>query len=180
MIQLWPDPRTVSQASSQYWTQVSISTSRGVIRDSRGAALAMSVPATSLFIDPQYWDPANAPELKAALKNLVSASDLAKFSKPMKGRFVWVARKLSPDLAARLLSKKLDGLYALKERKRVTRKGLYWLRSSVSVTSTMKAWLAWSSHGRIFSIHLPRPRYWRGMLPGKESTSCLCRGLQKR
>lgn len=122
-IQLWPDPRTVSQASSQYWTQVSISTSRGVIRDSRGAALAMSVPATSLFIDPQYWDPANAPELKSVLKNLIPASDLDKFSKPMKGRFVWVARKLPPDTAARLLSKKLDGLYALKERKRVYPQG---------------------------------------------------------
>jgi len=65
LIQVWPDPRTVSQASSQYWTQISISTSRGIIRDSHGAALAMSVPATSLFIDPQYWDPAKATELKA-------------------------------------------------------------------------------------------------------------------
>lgn len=123
IIQAWPDPRTVLQASSQYWTQISISTSRGVIRDSRGAALALSVPATSLFIDPQYWDPANAPELKATLKNLVSVEDLKKFSRPMKGRFVWVARKVPPELAARLLSKKLKGVYALKERKRVYPQG---------------------------------------------------------
>jgi len=123
LIQVWPDPRTVSQASSQYWTQISISTSRGIIRDSHGAALAMSVPATSLFIDPQYWDPAKAPELKAFLKNLVSDEDLERFSKPMKGRFAWVARKVSPELAARLLSKKIAGLYALKERKRVYPQG---------------------------------------------------------
>ena len=123
IIQLWPDPRTVSQASSQYWTQISISTSRGIIRDSRGGALAMSVPATSLFIDPLHWDPANAPELKNILKDLVSDEDIGKISKPMKGRFVWVARKVPPELAGRLLSKKLGGLYALKERKRVYPQG---------------------------------------------------------
>ena len=123
LIQVWPDPRTVSQASSQYWTQISISTSRGIIRDSHGAALAMSVPATSLFIDPQYWDPAKASELKLFLKNLVSDEDLETFSKPMKGRFAWVARKVPPELAARLLSKKIAGLYALKERKRVYPQG---------------------------------------------------------
>mgnify|MGYP002346506814 CR=1 FL=1 len=123
IVQVWPDPRTVNQASSQYWTQISISTNRGVIRDSRGAALAMSVPATSLFIDPQYWDPANAHELKEVLKNLLPKGDLEKFSRPMKGRFVWVARKVQPELATRLLSRKLPGLYALKERKRVYPQG---------------------------------------------------------
>ncbi len=123
MIQASPDPRTVNQASSQYWTQVSISTSRGIIRDSRGAALAMSVPATSLFLDPKYWNPANAPVLKAFLKDIVSEEELARFSKPMKGRFVWVARKLPPEVAGSILSKKLEGLYALKERKRVYPQG---------------------------------------------------------
>lgn len=83
----------------------------------------MSVPATSLFIDPQYWDPTNASTLKAVLKSRVSDEDFEKFSKPMKGRFVWVARKVSPELATRLLSKKLPGLYALKERKRVYPQG---------------------------------------------------------
>lgn len=122
-VQAWPDPRTVLQANSQYWTQVAISTSRGVIRDSRGSALALSIPATSLFIDPQYWDPANAAVVKNVLGDLISPEVLEKISRPMKGRFVWVARKIPPEVAARILSKKLEGIYALKERKRVYPQG---------------------------------------------------------
>ena len=59
-IQLKPDPRIVRQSQKQYWANVAVSASRGDIEDKNGIPLAVSVPATSFFIDPKYWDPGSA------------------------------------------------------------------------------------------------------------------------
>ena len=59
-IQLNPDIRVVRQSQKQYWASVTVSASRGEIRDRNDIPLAVSVPATSFFIDPKYWDPKNA------------------------------------------------------------------------------------------------------------------------
>ena len=56
-VQLWPDRRIVQQSQKQYWANVAVSASRGRIEDRNGIPLAISVPTTSFFIDPKYWDP---------------------------------------------------------------------------------------------------------------------------
>ena len=62
-VQLWPDRRIVQQSQKQYWANVAGSASRGRIEDRNGIPLAISVPTTSFFIDPKYWDPASADKL---------------------------------------------------------------------------------------------------------------------
>ena len=114
-VHLFPDPRVVSQARRQYWAQVPVSTSRGDIRDRNGIALALSIPATSLFIDPQYWDPQGAD----ALVGILDPGEARRFKRPLSGRFQWVARKLPRDRASLLEKKEIPGLFALREKARV-------------------------------------------------------------
>jgi cell division protein FtsI (penicillin-binding protein 3)/stage V sporulation protein D (sporulation-specific penicillin-binding protein) len=114
-LHLFPDPRVKAQASKQYWAQVPISTSRGGIFDRNGVPLALSVPSESFFIDPAYWDPANA----SALKGLVGDGELARFQRSLPGRFVWVRRKVPLEMARAYTAKDIPGLFSLKESARV-------------------------------------------------------------
>lgn len=114
-IHLYPDPRVLAQANSQYWVQVPVSTTRGDIRDREGIPLALSIPAVSFFVDPLYWNPANA----VRLKPFFDQSVVERLSHPLLGRFQWVARKVDPDRAAQIEKLKLPGLFSLKEKKRV-------------------------------------------------------------
>jgi cell division protein FtsI/penicillin-binding protein 2 len=114
-VQLNPDRRIVVQSQKQYWARVSVSASRGKIEDRNGISLAVSVPATSFFIDPKYWDPKSADLLRPAF----GATVAKKFSKPMEGRFHWVARKVPPEKADPIAEKKIPGLYTLNEKIRV-------------------------------------------------------------
>lgn len=115
LVQLKPDKRIVGQSQKQYWATVAVSSSRGRIEDRNGISLAMSVPVTSFFIDPKYWNPENA----AALTPVFGSAVAKKFSEPLNGRFHWVARNLSTPQAEALERKKIPGLYTITERQRV-------------------------------------------------------------
>ena len=67
-VQLWPDRRIVQQSQKQYWANVAVSASRGRIEDRNGIPLAISVPTTSFFIDPKYWDPRERGQARADLR----------------------------------------------------------------------------------------------------------------
>ncbi|MDR2523103.1 MAG: penicillin-binding protein 2 [Synergistaceae bacterium] len=110
----FPDPLVLSRSRSQYWGRASVGSSRGVIRDSLGNDLAHSVTTSSFFIDPMHWSPSDAP----ALRGLVPDAVVEQISHVLKGRYVRVARKVSPDLAQKILTLKLKGLYEEKEKKR--------------------------------------------------------------
>jgi cell division protein FtsI (penicillin-binding protein 3)/stage V sporulation protein D (sporulation-specific penicillin-binding protein) len=79
-----------------------------------GNDLARSVAASSFFIDPKHWSPSDAP----ALRGLVSDAVVDQISRALEGRYVRVARKVSPDLTQKILTLKLKGLYEEKEKKR--------------------------------------------------------------
>ncbi|HRV70535.1 MAG TPA: penicillin-binding protein 2 [Thermovirgaceae bacterium] len=118
-LQMEPDPRVRSQASSQYWARLKVSAQRGYIRDSNGISLALSTPAFSFFIDPTIWDPTNAP----LLKDHISGTKLEKISGRMEGRYYQVARKVTPDDAEKMIRMKLPGLFWVKETRRVYPQG---------------------------------------------------------
>ena len=113
-VQLLPDPRVVAQAGQQYWAQVSISTGRGTIEDRNGFPLALSSPSISLFIDPLYWNPSRANELSP----LLTPEEIREISRPLEGRFRWLARKLEPERADKIMRLSLPGVFAIKEMKR--------------------------------------------------------------
>ena len=114
-IQLFPDPRVVAQAKKQYWAQVTVSTSRGTIFDRNGIPLAISIPSISFFVDPQEWKAESAQQLKGKFEE----STIRKLSGPLRGRFHWVARKIDGIRAEELKQLKLEGLFTMKEQKRV-------------------------------------------------------------
>lgn len=114
-IQLRPDKRIVKQSQKQYWANVAVSATRGNIDDRYGIPLAVSVPATSFFIDPKFWDPASADILKPYFGD----KGVKKFSKQLPGRFYWVGRNMRAERAAPLAALKAPGLYTISEMKRV-------------------------------------------------------------
>jgi len=114
-----PDPRVVSQAKTQYWAHITLSTTRGVIEDTNGIPLALSSPATSFFIDPAIWDPSNA----AALKPYVSERTYEKLLTKLPGRYFSVARKLDASEAEGILRLQIPGLFHVRETRRTYPQG---------------------------------------------------------
>lgn len=114
-IQLNPDIRVVRQSQKQYWASVAVSASRGEIIDRNGIPLAVSVPATSFFIDPKYWDPKSADLLTGPF----GESTAKKFRRGLTGRFHWVARNVPKEKADSLFKNEIQGLYTISERIRV-------------------------------------------------------------
>ncbi|MCL1876211.1 MAG: penicillin-binding protein 2 [Synergistaceae bacterium] len=109
-----PDYRVLALAERQYWSHVPINANRGAIQDREGNILALSVPVSSYFIDPEYWNPNDAKELKG----IFSDSVIDRISKQNDGRFVWVARKVPPEITEKLVDKDLEGLHEIKEKLR--------------------------------------------------------------
>ncbi len=62
-----PDPRVEKQSRRQYWSRVPVSTNRGFIYDANGNALALSIPSSSFFLDPAFWNPSDGPKLRGIL-----------------------------------------------------------------------------------------------------------------
>ena len=114
-IQLNPDIRVVRQSQKQYWASVAVSASRGEIIDRNGIPLAVSVPATSFFIDPKYWDPKSADLLTGPF----GESTAKKFRRGLTGRFHWVARNVPKEKADSLFKNEIPVLYTISERIRV-------------------------------------------------------------
>ncbi|MDR2180935.1 MAG: penicillin-binding protein 2 [Synergistaceae bacterium] len=110
----FPDPRVLFQAQHQYWSRTPIKYDRGIIHDNNKNILALSVPASSFFIDPERWSPSSA----SSLKGLVSENVLKKISGSPEGRYVRLVRMVPPETAQKIRMLNLKGLYEEKEKKR--------------------------------------------------------------
>lgn len=114
-VHLFPDERVLRQSQRQYWAHVDVSTSRGDVRDRNGIPLAISVPSVSFFIDPMYWDTANASELEPYFGSSIAE----RAAKKMNGRFHWLVRKMPVALAKELKDKDIPGLFTIGESQRM-------------------------------------------------------------
>ena len=115
----FPDHRVLSQAQRQYWSRSPVRGARGIIQDSRSNHLASSIPASSFFIDPQYWAPSDAP----ALEGLVSERVFRRISGPLEGRYVRLARRTSNETAEKIRALNLGGVFEQRESRRVYHNG---------------------------------------------------------
>ncbi|MCL2768137.1 MAG: hypothetical protein FWE49_05385 [Synergistaceae bacterium] len=109
-----PDYRVIAQAQRQYWSRIPINADRGTIRDREGNILALSVPVSSYYIDSEHWNPNDAKELNG----IFPANVIDRISKEKEGRFIWVARKVQPNITEKLADKDLKGLFEIKEKLR--------------------------------------------------------------
>lgn len=117
-LQILPNERLESKINGQFATNVKIKSKRGDVFDRNGKLLATSVPAWSVFIDPQMVSQKDklvdqlSQILKIKRKNLYK-----KLSK--KNRFVWVRRKISDSDYKKIAKLNIKGLSFLEEYKRV-------------------------------------------------------------
>jgi cell division protein FtsI (penicillin-binding protein 3) len=110
-------PELQERADQQRQRVVKLAPQRGGIFDRNGDPLAVSLDAESLYADPSLIkDPKKvAGQLRKLLK--VSKKELIRLLSAKK-RFVWLQRKLDPEVAKRVQALKIDGLHFVTERKR--------------------------------------------------------------
>jgi len=102
--------------------QIQLEPKRGVICDRNGNLLAVSVQVPSLYADPlQIMNPKTAADRLAPLLELKKDFIYKRLSK--KKHFVWLKRKITPELKKRIQSLEIKGLFFLSEIKRFYPKG---------------------------------------------------------
>ena len=116
-LQVVQAPELQKRADQQRQRVVKLAPQRGSIFDRNGDPLAVSLAAESLFADPTLVkNPQKvAGQLKKHLKT--SKKELIRLLSSKK-RFVWLQRKLDPEVAKQIQALKIDGLQFVTERKR--------------------------------------------------------------
>ena len=112
-----------NRARQQQQNAIETSAQRGDLLDRHGRELARSVQTVSLFLDPEGLDAATLDQsAKQIAKTLaLKESDLAKdFREALdqKRRFIWIARRLDADVAAKVTGLNLPGIHSQLEPKR--------------------------------------------------------------
>jgi cell division protein FtsI (penicillin-binding protein 3) len=112
-----------NRARQQQQNALDTTPQRGELLDRHGRELARSVPTVSLFIDP---DELKADELECTAQQLSVSLGVDQFelfrelqaAQIENKRFLWIARRLDPEQANRILALKLPGLHGRTEPKR--------------------------------------------------------------
>ncbi len=117
-----PDPRLVRQAGRQYSGSIEIAPRRGAVYDRKGNVLARSVEVTSIYAEPRRLadlPPARRTSIVAALSRALDMSPSAVTERlgPTKS-FVWLKRRVPPEMARAVGELKIDGVGAVPESKR--------------------------------------------------------------
>ncbi|MBP7232460.1 MAG: hypothetical protein KBA28_11080 [Syntrophaceae bacterium] len=116
-LQVLSGERLKTLAQNQHTLTLPIPSERGMIYDRNGEKLAMSVMAESVGADPtRIVDSAKVSRQIAEILNLDPSSVFSKLSEPKS--FCWLARKVSPQQAAKVEAAKMEGIYLIKEPKR--------------------------------------------------------------
>ncbi len=110
-------PELLDQARSQQEKTITLDPPRGPILDRNGRELAVSLDVDSAFAEPgEVGDPAGAARRLAPVVG-VPVSDL--YSRLASDRrFVWIKRKITPDLRRKIESLKIRGLGFVRESRR--------------------------------------------------------------
>ncbi|MGZ4787604.1 MAG: penicillin-binding transpeptidase domain-containing protein [Terriglobales bacterium] len=110
------------RAQKQQQRTIDVSPRRGIIYDRNGHELAMSVNVDSVFAVPsEIPDQVNTAHLLARILKADPDELLAKMKSSHS--FCWIARKLDPDVSARIRALNLRGIYFQDESRRYYPKG---------------------------------------------------------
>ena len=107
------------QGEARYLREVKVPTRRGNILDRNGEPLAVSTPVDSVWVNPKelLQTPADIQPLADVLG--VEADEIERRLTQRSGReFVWLRRRLHPDVAAEIESLALHGVFLQKEYRR--------------------------------------------------------------
>ncbi|MFZ0641398.1 MAG: penicillin-binding protein [Candidatus Acidiferrales bacterium] len=116
-LQLFRYREYLERANRQQERIIEVSPMRGPIYDRNGRELAMSIPVDSCFADPaEITDPGMVARLLSHV--LGTSADEIQQKLAESRSFVWIARKITPEQAARIQALNLRGIYFQKENKR--------------------------------------------------------------
>jgi cell division protein FtsI (penicillin-binding protein 3) len=107
------------QGEARYLREVTVPTRRGNILDRNGEPLAVSTPVDSVWVNPQelLQTPDHIAPLAAVLG--VEADEIERrLTQRANREFVWLRRRLHPDVAAEIETLALHGIYLQKEYRR--------------------------------------------------------------
>ncbi|WP_412537146.1 peptidoglycan D,D-transpeptidase FtsI family protein [Marinobacter sp. MIT932201] len=97
----------------------SIDAHRGVITDRYDEPLAVSTPVQTIWANPSEADPAEARLTNLARLLDINEASLRQRLEEYSGReFIYLRRKVQPDLARKVLDLEIDGVYARQEYRR--------------------------------------------------------------
>lgn len=104
-------------AKQQYMRRFSVSARRGLITDRYGEELAVEVEVDSIYADPrEVKEPLGAAKRLA----IVLDKEQSLFEKRLNSRrhFVWLKRRVSPDVSKKVKALNIPGVHIIKESKR--------------------------------------------------------------
>jgi len=107
------------QGEARFMREVTIPSTRGVISDRNGEPLAVSTPVDSVWVHPGQL--LEYPEDIEPLARLLGADadDIErKLTQRASKQFVWLKRRLNPEITARIAALDLHGVYLQKEYRR--------------------------------------------------------------
>ncbi len=107
------------QGNARVLRQIEVSAHRGMITDRNGYPLAISTPVSSIWVNPHEFDLANKKIYQLAkLLKLNSQYLKNKIKKHADKEFIYIKRRINPDLSQRIMNMDIKGVHAQREYKR--------------------------------------------------------------
>jgi cell division protein FtsI (penicillin-binding protein 3) len=109
----------LGQGNARVLRQVEVSAHRGMITDRNGYPVAISTPISSIWINPEKFNPEdkNIYNLAKLLK-LNSQYIKNKVKKNSEKEFIYIKRRINPDLARRVMALSIKGVHKQREYRR--------------------------------------------------------------
>jgi cell division protein FtsI (penicillin-binding protein 3) len=107
------------QGEARFLREVDIPTTRGVISDRNGEPLAVSTPVDSVWVNPK--EILQVPEQIDVLAQILEADGAEikrKLTQRSKQQFVWIRRRLHPEIADQIRELAIQGVHLQKEYRR--------------------------------------------------------------
>ena len=122
-VQVFANDFFIRQGEVRFARTLTLPANRGRVLDRNGMLLASSVPAPSIWANPEDMerDPAKLGELARLLE--LAPADLAKKLKDDEKTFVWLRRQMDESVVKQILALGIKGVYDIKEYKRLYPEG---------------------------------------------------------
>jgi cell division protein FtsI (penicillin-binding protein 3) len=122
-VQVFANDFFIRQGEVRFARTLTLPANRGRVLDRNGMLLASSVPAPSIWANPEDMerDPAKLRELARLLE--LTPADLAKKLKDDEKTFVWLRRQMDEPVVKQILALGIKGVYDIKEYKRLYPEG---------------------------------------------------------
>lgn len=106
------------QGANRYSRKQPLQAQRGKILDRNGAILAISSPVESIWINPRDFKPSQEQLLALSKLLAVAPEKISEKAKDQKRGFIFLKRRLSPEVASRVMQLQIAGMFSKREYRR--------------------------------------------------------------